>query len=66
MNRIIYVLITRLKTSGLTDTKTNLVAAFECEYDANAALFDHNCKYKQDSYCGKPEIIRLNMKGGAQ
>jgi len=55
----IYVIITRLKTSGFTDTSTTLHEAFMSHSSAKEALKVHEEKASLDVYYGKPEIIKI-------
>jgi hypothetical protein len=57
----IYVIITELKTSGLTDTHTSVCEAFEIKDDADAALEVYMAKYERDYYSGKPKIVKLKL-----
>lgn len=57
----VWVLITRLKTSGLTDTMTSVHEVWTNEADALASLERHKMRVSRDLYHGEPELIRKSL-----
>ena len=52
----VYLIVTKLKTSGFTDTSTSIIEGYLERSCAEKALEKHKKKSEKDFYYGKPSI----------